>query len=50
MPRELTPLEQLQLVIPGFRGYKVKDLIWQDDMLVRRYMIDRLESANSNFS
>jgi len=50
MPRELTPLEQLQLVIPGFRGYKVKDLIWQDDTLVRRYMIDRLESANSNFS
>ncbi|MCG2888745.1 MAG: hypothetical protein L7H21_05405 [Sulfolobales archaeon] len=50
MPRELTPLEQLQLMIPGYRGYKVKDLIWQDDMLVRRYMIDRLENANSNFS
>jgi hypothetical protein len=50
MPRELTPLEQLQLMIPGYRGYKVKDLIWQDDILVRRYMIDRLENANNNLA
>ena len=47
VPRELTPLEQLQLMIPGYRGYKVKDLIWQDDMLVRKFIIDRLEVANN---
>ena len=45
MPRELTPLEQLQLLIPGYRGYKIKDLIRQDDFLVRRAVVDRLEQT-----
>ena len=45
MPKELTPLEQLQLLIPGYRGYKAKDLIRQDDFLVRRAVTDRLEQA-----
>ncbi|QGA53863.1 hypothetical protein GFS03_04355 [Sulfolobus sp. E5-1-F] len=45
MPRELTPIEQLQLLIPGYRGYKAKDLIRQDDFLVRRAVADRLEQA-----
>jgi len=45
MPKELTPLEQLQLLIPGYRGYKAKDLIRQDDFLVRRAVTDRLEQT-----
>jgi len=45
MPKELTPIEQLQLLIPGYRGYKAKDLIRQDDFLVRRAVTDRLEQT-----
>ncbi|MEM0304434.1 MAG: hypothetical protein QXS44_06040 [Saccharolobus sp.] len=45
MPKELTPIERLQLLIPGYRGYKVKDLIRQDDFLIRRAVAERLESA-----
>lgn len=41
----LTPLERLQLMIPGFRGYKVKDLIRQDDFLVRKAVVSMLEEA-----
>ena len=41
----LTPLERLQLMIPGFRGYKVKDLIRQDDFLVRKAVASMLEEA-----
>ena len=36
MPKELSPLEKLQLLVPGYRGYKVKDLIRKDDLLVRQ--------------
>ncbi|MFP3163467.1 MAG: hypothetical protein RXQ75_06500 [Acidianus hospitalis] len=45
MPKELTPLEKLQLLVPGYRGYKVKDLIRQDDFLVRQSTISKLENA-----
>jgi hypothetical protein len=31
----LAPLEKLELLLPGFKGYKRKDLIRQDDVLVR---------------
>ncbi|MBW9141593.1 MAG: hypothetical protein K1T65_07930 [Candidatus Aramenus sp.] len=48
MPRELTPLEQLQLLVPGYRGYKVKDLIRQDDFLVRQSTISKLQAAINN--
>ncbi|BFH72960.1 hypothetical protein SJAV_09040 [Sulfurisphaera javensis] len=50
MPRELTPLEKLQLMVPGYRGYKVKDLIRQDDFLIRQSVIQKLESTISNLS
>ncbi|MEJ2775887.1 hypothetical protein WIW90_06635 [Sulfolobaceae archaeon RB850M] len=50
MPKELTPLEKLQLMIPGYRGYKVKDLIRQDDFLVRQSTITKLETAITNIS
>ena len=50
MPKELTPLEKLQLLIPGFRGYKAKDLIRQDDFLVRQATIMKLETAINNLA
>nr|MCL7344911.1 hypothetical protein [Candidatus Aramenus sulfurataquae] len=43
-----TPLEQLQLLVPGYRGYKVKDLIRQDDFLVRQSTISKLQAAINN--
>ncbi|BDC17812.1 hypothetical protein [Acidianus sp. HS-5] len=50
MPKELTPLEKLQLLVPGYRGYKVKDLIRQDDFLIRQSVISKLENAINNIS
>ncbi|EZQ04930.1 MULTISPECIES: hypothetical protein [Acidianus] len=50
MPRELTPIEQLQLLLPGYRGYKAKDLIRQDDFLIRRSVADKIEQAISAIS
>ncbi|BCU70899.1 hypothetical protein [Stygiolobus caldivivus] len=50
MPKELTPLEKLQLLVPGYRGYKAKDLIRQDDFLVRQATILKLETALTNLS
>ena len=32
-------------MVPGFRGYKVKDLIRQDDFLVRKAVVSMLEEA-----
>ncbi|MFP3346731.1 MAG: hypothetical protein RXR17_04765 [Sulfolobaceae archaeon] len=50
MPKELTPLEKLQLLVPGYRGYKAKDLIRQDDFLVRQATIMKLETAINNLA
>jgi Mg2+ and Co2+ transporter CorA len=50
MPKELTPLEKLQLLVPGYRGYKVKDLIRKDDLLVRQATIMKLETAINNLA
>lgn len=50
MPKELTPLEKLQLLVPGYRGYKAKDLIRQDDFLVRQATIMKLETAIYNLA
>lgn len=50
MSKELTPLEKLQLLVPGYRGYKVKDLIRQDDMLIRNYVRQQLENSLSKLS
>ncbi|BBG23003.1 hypothetical protein [Sulfuracidifex tepidarius] len=50
MSKELTPLEKLQLLVPGYRGYKVKDLIRQDDMLIRNYVRQHLENSLSKLS
>ncbi|BBD73720.1 hypothetical protein HS1genome_2109 [Sulfodiicoccus acidiphilus] len=41
----LAPLERLELMLPGFKGYKRKDLIRQDDFLVRNAIKLRLSNA-----
>lgn len=45
MSKELTPLERLQLLVPGYRGYKIKDLARQDDFLVRTAVKSKVEMA-----
>ncbi|MEM3833209.1 MAG: hypothetical protein QW128_06410 [Thermoprotei archaeon] len=42
MSKSLGTLEKLELLIPGFRGYKVKELIREDDRLVRQYLISKM--------
>jgi hypothetical protein len=37
--------ERLELLVPGFRGYKMRDLIRQDDVLVRSAISVRLAKA-----
>ncbi|QOJ78517.1 hypothetical protein IG193_07110 [Infirmifilum lucidum] len=45
MSKELTPLEKMELLIPGFRGYKQKELLREDDALVRRKISSILDDA-----
>jgi hypothetical protein len=40
--KSLGTLEKLELFIPGFRGYKVKELIREDDRLVRQYLVSKM--------
>lgn len=42
MGKELGLLEKLEMIIPGFRGYKKKELIREDDILIRRYIYSEL--------
>ncbi len=42
MGKELGIPEKLELLIPGFHGYKRKELIREDELLVRRYMCELL--------
>ncbi len=45
MGKELSLLEKLEKIIPGFHGYKVKELIREDDRLIRNYIYNKLKSA-----
>lgn len=45
MSKELTILEKLELLIPGFKGYKQRELIREDDALVRRKIASILDDA-----
>ncbi len=54
MSKKLTWLEKLELLIPGFRGYKKRELLREDDRIVRDYVVSqigdvimRLEDAES---
>lgn len=45
MSKETTLLEKLESLIPGFRGYKQRELIREDDALVRRKIASILDDA-----
>ncbi len=45
MSRELRFLEKLETIIPGFRGYKRKELLREDDRLVREKVASILEDS-----
>ncbi|MDV3103593.1 hypothetical protein [Thermococcus waiotapuensis] len=45
MGKETKLLEKLELVIPGFHGYKKKELLREDDRLVRAKVADVLVQA-----
>lgn len=45
MSKELTILEKLEILIPGFKGYKQRELIREDDALVRRKVASILDDA-----
>ncbi len=42
MGKELGIPEKLELLIPGFHGYKRKELMREDELLVRRYLCELL--------
>jgi hypothetical protein len=43
--KSLGTLEKIEVLIPGFRGYKIKELIREDDRLVRQYLNMKLLEA-----
>jgi DNA repair ATPase RecN len=45
MSKELKTLEKLELMIPGFKGYKQKELIREDDKLIRNYLFNKIKEA-----
>lgn len=45
MSKELKTLEKLELIIPGFKGYKQKELLREDDKLIRNYLYKRIKEA-----
>lgn len=45
MGKETSIVEKLELIIPGFHGYKKRELIREDDMLVRGKVADTLAQA-----
>ncbi len=45
MGKETTIMEKLELVVPGFHGYKKKELLREDDRLIRGKVADLLGQA-----
>ncbi len=45
MSKELNIIEKLELMIPGFQGYKRRELIREDDARVRRRVASFLDDA-----
>jgi hypothetical protein len=42
-------LEKLELVIPGYRGYKEKELRRETDRLIRSYLLSKLQPSYRDF-
>jgi hypothetical protein len=47
--KETRILEKIELLIPGFRGYKQKELRREDDKLLRTQICERLEDIKTDF-
>lgn len=47
--KDLRPIEKIMLFIPGFRGYKEKELRREADKLVRESIVNNLEEAEKEF-
>lgn len=45
MSRKLTWIEKLETIIPGFSGYKKRELAREDDRLIRDYIVKTLINA-----
>lgn len=45
MGKETSVFEKIELIIPGFHGYKKKELLREDDRLVRGKVAELLEQA-----
>jgi len=45
MSKSLGLLEKIELLVPGFRGYKQKELIREDDALIRRKIASILDES-----
>ncbi|MCS7374603.1 MAG: hypothetical protein NDF56_06470 [archaeon GB-1845-036] len=43
--KKLTWIEKLETIIPGFSGYKKRELLREDDRLIRSYVADMLSEA-----
>ncbi len=39
-------LEKLAMLVPGYRGYKRRELLREDDAILRRYVADKLREAS----
>jgi hypothetical protein len=42
-------LEKLELILPGYRGYKEKELRRETDRLIRNYLLSRIQPAYRDF-
>ncbi len=48
MSVQLGWIEKAMMLIPGYRGYKKRELLREDDRLVRRYIADLLRESSQN--
>jgi hypothetical protein len=44
------PLERLMLILPGFRGYKLREQRREDDRIVRNYIYKALEHSRDDLT
>lgn len=47
MSKKLGWMEKAMMLIPGYRGYKKRELLREDDRILRRYVADLLRDASN---
>jgi hypothetical protein len=47
LSKRFTWLEKLELILPGFSGYKKRELVREDDRLLRGYLVKLLTDAKN---